>query len=191
MALGQRSARKCPCMRRTRSDPWRGTRAGAPGAARARSRRQRQSLAGASAPAVWRRARCAPPGELWVRSEPPRDQRQGPECATSLRSHVSRRRRLKMTMASWHRGESWTPGSRRSGAEARLALLEAPLRPSPPEGGGAPGPTAHAPRSAAAPRPRVPASLTGLRLGRRLLGGRTDFLEEPGRASASCMGDGS
>lgn len=86
-----------------------------------------------------------------------------------------------MTMASWHRGESWTPGSRRSGAEARLALPEAPLRPSPPEGGGAPGPTAPAPRS----------SLTGLRLGRRLLGGRTDFLEEPGRASASCMGDGS
>lgn len=156
MALGQRSARKCPCMRRTRSDPWRGTRAGAPGAARARSRRQRQSLAGASAPAVWRRARCAPPGELWVRSEPPRDQRQGPECATSLRSHVSRRRRLKMTMASWHRGESWTPGSRRSGAEARLALPEAPLRPSPPEGGGAPRPTAPAPRSAAAPAPASP-----------------------------------
>lgn len=87
-----------------------------------------------------------------------------------------------MTMASWHRGESWTPGSRRSGAEARLALPEAPLRP---------GPTAPAPRSAAAPRPRVPASLTGLRLGRRLLGGRTDFLEEPGRASASRMGHGS
>lgn len=89
-----------------------------------------------------------------------------------------------MTMASWHRGESWTPGSRRSGAEARLALPEAPLRPSPPA-------AAPAPRSAAAPRPRVSASLTGLRLGRRLLGGRTDFLEEPGRASASCMGDGS
>lgn len=45
------------------------------------------------------------------------DQRQGPELATSFRSHVSRRRRLKMTLASWHRGESWNPGRRRSRAE--------------------------------------------------------------------------
>lgn len=100
-------------------------------------------------------ARGPPPAELWVPSAPPRGQRQGPECAASLRSHVSRRRRLKMTPASWHRGESWTPGSRRSGAEARLSLPAAPLHASPPEVGGPRGPAAHAARFPAA-RPPSP-----------------------------------
>lgn len=64
-------------------------------------------------------------------------QRQGPESAASFRSHVSRRRRLKMMVASWHRGESWNPGRKRSGAEAAISssrdprLLAAPPHATP------------------------------------------------------------
>ena len=59
---------------------------------------------------VWPAAAESPESQrLWLETgleerapEASRGQRQGPECATSLRPHVSRRRRLKMMLASWH-----------------------------------------------------------------------------------------
>lgn len=61
------------------------------------------------------RSRAQPPvapGSGCPRS--PAGQTQGPECATSLRSRVSRRSRLKMTEASWQRGESCNPAGVRT-----------------------------------------------------------------------------
>lgn len=70
------------------------------------------------------RAGSHPPAQPRFPAGPSRRQRQGPECATSFRSHVSRRRRLKMTEASWHRGEFWNPGRRLRGAGAGISSRE-------------------------------------------------------------------
>ena len=136
-------------------------------------------------------ARSLPPAELRVPgpAEPRPDHRQGPESATSLRSHVSRRRRLKMTLASWHPGESWNPGRRRRRAEPGIRLRtnspagaqrsesELPSRLS----------LARLPpcRLTASP----PAALAALRVWGRVLGGLRDFFQEPGRTSSSCEGN--
>jgi hypothetical protein len=47
-------------------------------------------------------------------------------CAASLRSRVSRRSRLKMTVASRQRGESWNPGRRCGGTESDFPFQTLP-----------------------------------------------------------------
>lgn len=85
-----------------------------------------------------------------------------------------------------------------SGAEAAISSREAALGPSPPEPLLHPSPpesplpaastaTSHGPRRCL-PSSR-PAPLTALRVWGRLLGGRRDFLQEPGRTSSSWRED--
>lgn len=88
------------------------------------------------------------------------------------------------------------PGKETSGAEAGISSRETPLGPSPPERPSNP----HGPSLDSRPAPphtvpagvyslSGPAPLTALRVLGRLLGDRTDFLQEPGRTSWSWRGD--
>lgn len=192
--------RKCSCFRRTRSGPWKSARALC-----TQRRRRVRPAAAQSLPrfsAHWldtRLDRRATQGHACRAAGPAeqlRDQRQGPGCATSLRSHVSRRTRLKMTVASWHRGESWNPGRRREVLRQEFLpekLPWVPHRPSLPS-------NPHGPSLDSRPAPpdtvpagvyplSGPAPLTALRVLGRLLGDRRDFLQEPGRTSWSWRGD--
>lgn len=108
-------------------------------AAAAESPERGRPLAGdLRGPAGGTEARPKPPACRAAGPASQSGQRQGPESAASFRSHVSRRRRLKMMEASWHRGESWNPGRKRSGAEAAISssgdprLLAAPPHATPP-----------------------------------------------------------
>lgn len=94
-----------------------------------------------------------------------------------------------MTLASWHRGESWNPGRRRSRLNQEFPFGQSPLQ-SPltaQSRSSQPASTSHGPPCGLTAPP--PAPLTALRVGGRLLGGRRDFLHEPGRTSSSCRGD--
>lgn len=96
-----------------------------------------------------------------------------------------------MTLASWHRGESWNPGTREGGGaglsqefpsgQSPLQSLTAQSLSSHPVS------TSHGPPCGLTAPP--PAPLTALRVWGRLLGGRRDFLHEPGRTSSSCRGN--
>lgn len=110
-----------------------------------KDRRRRQTVSRGSAPTGWRpawtkRQHTAAQSRARVSAEQLRDQRQGPACATSLRSHVSRRRRLKMTVASWHRGESWNQGRRRAGLRQEFLPERLPWVPHRPRLGFGPPP---------------------------------------------------
>lgn len=101
-----------------------------------------------------------------------------------------------MTVASWHRGEFWNPGRRRAGLRQEFLpekLPWVPHRPSLPS-------NPHGPSLDSRPAPphtvpagvyslSGPAPLTALRVLGRLLGNRTDFLQEPGLTSWSWRGD--
>lgn len=88
----EKSPRRCRQRRRVEVGPAAGEGLRSPSAHRRETRVDHRAAQG--------RARRHRAGQL-------RGHTQGPACATSFRSHVSRRSRSQMTVASRHRGESW------------------------------------------------------------------------------------